>query len=72
LEIGFNSKRCAETAEPCSRTGPEISPALLATGRGQFSLNIDRRVKGSPQSRIVDPCDMPFENSCTPWIVERG
>jgi hypothetical protein len=22
LEIGFNSKRCAETAEPCSRTAP--------------------------------------------------
>jgi hypothetical protein len=67
--------RCGEQLRGKLRSpfqaGPEISPVLLATGGGQFSLNIDRSVKCSAQSRIVDPCNMPFENSCTPRIIEK-
>ena len=36
------------------------------------NLNFDTGLEGSPQSRIVDPHDVPFENSCAPRIIERG
>jgi hypothetical protein len=36
------------------------------------NLNVDGSLKGAPQSRIVDPRDVLFENSCAPRIVERG
>jgi hypothetical protein len=36
------------------------------------NLNVDSSLKGAPQSGIVDPRDVLFENSCTPRIIERG
>jgi hypothetical protein len=36
------------------------------------SLTVDGSLKSAPQSGIVDPRDVPFENSCAPRIVERG
>jgi hypothetical protein len=36
------------------------------------NLNVDSSLKGAPQSGIVDPSDVLFENSCAPWIIERG
>jgi hypothetical protein len=44
---------------------------VLGGGRPRFSLKVDCSLKGSPQSWIVDPCDVPFENSCAPRIIER-
>jgi hypothetical protein len=65
------------TNDPCGKlrltlqTGPQISPLFLARGSRRSSLKVDRSLKGSPQSGIVDPCDVFFENSCTPRIIER-
>jgi hypothetical protein len=38
--------------------------AILAQG--------DRNLKGSPQSGIVDACDVVFENGCSLRLIERG
>jgi hypothetical protein len=35
-------------------------------------LKVDNSLKGVPQSGIVDPSDMLFENSRAPRIIERG
>src|SRR5262249_60625604 len=36
------------------------------------NLNVDSSVKSTPQSGIVDPRDVLFENSCAPRISDRG
>src|SRR5262249_31406201 len=50
---------------------PEKLAFVLGGGRTRSSLKVDCSLEGSPQSWIVDPCDVPFENSCAPWIIER-
>ncbi len=43
---------------------------VLRGGRPRSSLKVDRSLKGSPQSWIVDPCDVLFENGYSPRILE--
>jgi len=45
--------------------------AFPCKGSRRSSLKVDRSLKGLPQSWMVDPCDVPFENSCAPWIIAR-
>src|SRR5262249_61365825 len=45
---------------------------VLGGGRPRSSLKVDCSLKGSPQSRIVDPCDVLFERGCSLRIIERG
>jgi len=45
---------------------------LAAITRPMVNLNVDSSVKSTPQSGIVDPRDVLFENSCAPRIIERG
>ena len=45
---------------------------VLGGGRPRSSLKIDCSLKGSPQSWIVDPCDVLFENGYSLRIVKRG
>jgi hypothetical protein len=51
-----------------SQTCPEILLLVLRSGR-RSSLNVDRGLKGSPQSKIVDACDVVFENGCSLRII---
>jgi len=44
---------------------------VLGGGRPRSSLKVDRSCKGSPQSWIVDPCDVLFENGYSLRIIER-
>src|SRR5262249_29129139 len=44
---------------------------VLGGGRTRSSLKVDCSLKGSPQSWIVDPCDVLFESGCSLRIIER-
>src|SRR5262249_1417995 len=46
-------------------------PFVLAGARTGSSLKVGWRLKGSPQSWIVDPCDVLFESGCSLRIIER-
>ena len=43
---------------------------VLGGGRPRSSLKVDRSLKGSPQSWIVDACDVLFENNYSPRILK--
>src|SRR5262245_56116490 len=54
-----------------SHACPEMLAFVLGSGRPRSSLKVDCSVKGSPQSWIVAPCDVLFENGYSPRILER-
>src|SRR5262249_38325128 len=53
-----------------SHACPEMLAFVLGSGRPRSSLKVDRSLKGSPQSWIVDPYDVLFENGYSPRILE--
>src|SRR5262249_39928082 len=57
-------------AGSASHACPEMLALVLDGGRPRSSLKVDRSLKGSPQSGIVDPCDVLFENGYSPRILE--
>jgi hypothetical protein len=65
-------EQACDKPRSASHACPQILAFVLADGRLRLSLEADYSLKGSPQSRIVDPCDVAFENRCSLRIIARG
>jgi hypothetical protein len=65
---GSDGGRSRSAAQAC----PQIWLPARVGGRRRSLLQLERRLKGFPQSRVVDTGNVVFENSCSLRMIERG